>query len=72
MALNGFRVLLLVSTPPEVLVKFKKDIYTAFCPLILRLKLSYNPLKTRFTMTWLPHYTITQIRKGKEMTGQKS
>ena len=45
MALNGFSVLLLVPAAPKVLAEIKRTIYTAFCPLILRLKLLHNAIK---------------------------
>ena len=47
MAPNGFSVLLLVSAAPEVLAEIKRVIYTAFCPLILRLKVSLNAVKNK-------------------------
>ena len=47
MALNGFSVLLLVSAVREVLVEIKSAIYTAFCPLIVRLKLSHNAIENK-------------------------
>ena len=73
MALNEFSVLLLVSAAPEVFAELKGAIYTVFCALILRLKLSHNTIENKvYNDLWLPHYIIFQIRKRNEWTGQKS
>ena len=50
MTLNGFSILLFVPAAPEVLAETKRAIYTAFCPLILRLKFSFNIIKKLHTM----------------------
>ena len=68
MALNGFNVLLFVPAAPVVLAEIK----TAFCPLILRLELSRNAIENIGYCDLRPHYIILQIRKGNELTGQKS
>ena len=47
MALNGFSVLLFVPPSPEVLAELKRAIYTAFCPLIIRLELSHNAIENK-------------------------
>ena len=44
MALNGVSGLLLASNAPQVLAEIKRAIYTAFGPLIFRLKLSHNTI----------------------------
>ena len=75
MALNDFSVLLFIPATPKVLAEIKKTIYAAFCPLILRLKLSHNAIKNKVyydLATTTVHCTIFQIRKGSKLTGQKS
>ena len=47
MALSGFGVLLLVLAALEVLAEIKRAIVTAFCPLILRLKVLHNAIKNK-------------------------
>ena len=43
-----------VPPAPEVQAEIKTTLfYNAFCPLILRLKLSHNAIKIRFNMTCL-------------------
>ena len=47
MALNDFSVLLFVPAAPKVLAEIKRAIYTAYRPLILRLKLSHNAIENK-------------------------
>ena len=65
MALNGFSVLLFVPSAPEVLAEIKRTIYTAFCPLILRLELSHNAIKNKvyYDLTNTLYYFSNKERK---------
>ena len=47
MALNGFSALQFVPAASKVLPEIKRTIYTAFSPLILRLKLSHNAIENK-------------------------
>ena len=47
MAPNGFSVLLSVSAVLELLAEIKRATYIAFCPIILRLKLSHNAIESK-------------------------
>ena len=47
MARNDFSVLLFVPAAPKVLAETKRAIYTAFRPLIFRLKLSNNAIENK-------------------------
>ena len=70
MALNGFNALLLVPHVPEVLAKIKRAILALhFAPVISGRSFHTMQFKIRFTMTWLSHYIIFQIRKGNKLTG---
>ena len=67
-------ILLFVPAAPKVLAEIKRTIYTAFCPLILRLELSHKAIENEvYYMTWrLDYHIIFQKRKENELNGQKS
>ena len=58
-------------TGSTVLAEKKRNYLTLlFAILILRLQLSHNAIKNiGFTMTWLSHYVIFQIRQGNKLAG---
>ena len=70
--MNGSRVLLFVPAAPEVLAEIKRTIYTAFCPLIVRLELSHNGIENKvyYDMATTLSYFLNKARN--ELTGQKS
>ena len=50
-----------------------KTIYTAFCPLILRVNLSHNAIENKvYYDLAITLYYVFQIRKENELIGQKS
>ena len=72
MVLNGSSVLLFVPTASQVLVEIERTYYPSFCPLILRLELSPSAIKNKVYYDLATTLYYFQIRRGSELTGQKS
>ena len=66
MALNGYSVLLFVLAVLGVFAEIKRTTYNAFCPLILRLKLSHNAIESKVYYDLLAtalYYFLNKERK---------